>query len=557
MSMQNQHLSFNIRPQAPPPPLFATGTVLTKKQKDKPEKAQTEASGNSKSKQLTALVPSLGKLKKKRKRDADEHAQLHEEEAGRGVAAPSGEKKKKKKMMMSGDAIDYPQANEICAATFSSADSSTSTSMSSCAASNNPTAKLASTKSTTPAFAPSSSASSSTGIYSTTPASVVGAEASHLLLLLDVAKGVSVLDLQRHFACCAPLQVKLLGEWIDCAPSSCKSPPPRGAASLALSSDAAVQRALQKEMAAIPLQGGRTATMRVCDLASSAQQQQQQVMDSKMATLEARAIQACGGGGGGLSGGALASFRHVLRCSESEAAHSAVDEFCALAKSGKPKNPPALLLATLLRHRRMHGGELWLGRLNGKPLPQKEKEHLQSLLDSLDWSSMPADGKLRGNMADNSFKLGLSTKAWGKQNGPYAKFAFKDGFGVWDAASVTRKHKQLWEAAGALIKAIDPSYPWTSVQFNRNFRGSRHRDDKDASHQVATAFGAYTGGELRVFGQEGITDVNTRDRFVRFDGRFEHEVLPYEGTRYSVIYFMLAPPFAVDPTSTEEGIGMQ
>ena len=92
------------------------------------------------------------------------------------------------------------------------------------------------------------------------------------------------------------------------------------------------------------------------------------------------------------------------------------------------------------------------------------------------------------------------------------------------------------------------------MQFNKNFRGSRHRDDKDATHQVATAFGEYTGGELRVHGQEGIVDVNTRDRFVRFDGRYEHEVLPYEGRRYSVIFFALAPPFAVDGTSTEEGV---
>ena len=74
---------------------------------------------------------------------------------------------------------------------------------------------------------------------------------------------------------------------------------------------------------------------------------------------------------------------------------------------------------------------------------------------------------------------------------------------------------------------------------------------------MATAFGDYTGGELRVNGQDGIVDVNTRDRFVRFDGRYEHEVLPYEGTRYSVIYFMLAPPWAVDPSSTEEGVGVR
>jgi len=147
----------------------------------------------------------------------------------------------------------------------------------------------------------------------------------------------------------------------------------------------------------------------------------------------------------------------------------------------------------------------------------------------------------------------LIPEVWGKNNGPYVPFAFKEGFGVWDASSVTQRHRQLWEAASTLIEACDPSYPWTTVQFNRNFRGQLHRDDKDASFQVATAFGEYTGGELRVHSQDGIVDINTRNRFVRFDGRYPHEVLPYEGTRYSVIFFQLQPPWSVDLTSTEEG----
>jgi len=56
-----------------------------------------------------------------------------------------------------------------------------------------------------------------------------------------------------------------------------------------------------------------------------------------------------------------------------------------------------------------------------------------------------------------------------------------------------------------------------------------------------------------VHGQDGIFDVNTRDRFVRFDGRYKHEVLPYVGLRYSVIFFQLEPKWAVDLSSTEEG----
>ena len=61
------------------------------------------------------------------------------------------------------------------------------------------------------------------------------------------------------------------------------------------------------------------------------------------------------------------------------------------------------------------------------------------------------------------------------------------------------------------------------------------------------------GGYLRVHGDRGVRDVNTRNRWVRFDGRYVHEVLPYTGTRYSVVYFQLVPPFDVDPSSTEEG----
>ena len=89
---------------------------------------------------------------------------------------------------------------------------------------------------------------------------------------------------------------------------------------------------------------------------------------------------------------------------------------------------------------------MWLGRVHGKPLPTAEARRLERLLESLDWASMPAEGKLRGEMAEQSFKLGLSTKTWGKQNGPYVPFAFKAGFGVWDAASVTRRRHELWEA---------------------------------------------------------------------------------------------------------------
>ena len=63
--------------------------------------------------------------------------------------------------------------------------------------------------------------------------------------------------------------------------------------------------------------------------------------------------------------------------------------------------------------------------------------------------------------------------------------------------------------------------------------------------------GDYEGGQLRVFGTHGVTDVDTRNRWVRFDGRYPHEVRPYRGTRYSVVFFQLVPPWDVDPDSID------
>ena len=370
----------------------------------------------------------------------------------------------------------------------------------------------------------------------------IATDASHVLIVSGLPPKVTERELRLHFSGCAPMQLTLLNDW--------SSGSPRAAACLALASAHAAKLAFAPALA--HLDDG--AKLNVCGAADADASATPPAMRDMVGALIAKAVAA---GGNALDTPDVSHVvRHLLHAFNTHAAASAaVDDFCAVCKSGQPKNPAQLLLQTLLRHRRQSGGGVWKGRANGRPLPRAEAERLHQLLSGLDWSAMPAEGKLRGAMADQSFKLGLSTKEWAKNNGPYAPFAFKAGMGVWDAASVTKRHRELWEAASALITACDPSYPWTSVQFNKNFRGSRHRDDKDATHQVATAFGDYTGGELRVFGQDGIMDVNTRNRFVRFDGRYEHEVLPYAGTRYSVIFFALAPPFAVDASSTEEGVG--
>lgn len=375
----------------------------------------------------------------------------------------------------------------------------------------------------------------------TSAAGACGLDASHLLLLGPLPHVLDEHALRLRFARAAPLQLTMLGDWGDS-----RRP---GNACLALSSARAVE--LAHRAAAAGLAGG---AIRVLDAGEADAGPDAFGSPPMQALLRELAAEAAT-----FAGPLTREARHVLRCCERAAARDAIDEFRSVCASGKPKAPAALLLSTLLRRRQGAGaGLVWLGRATGLPLPAEPAARLHRLMAACDWAAMPADGKLRGPMADFSFKLGLSTRA-GPPSGPYSPFAFKPATGVWDAASVARKHRALWEAASELATAIDPAFHWTTVAFNRNFKGdgsSRHRDEKDAGPQLAAAFGEFEGGELRVHGQAGAMDVDTRGRYVRFDGRYEHEVLPYRGgDRYSVVFFSLAPPWAVDPASTEEGVG--
>ena len=257
--------------------------------------------------------------------------------------------------------------------------------------------------------------------------------------------------------------------------------------------------------------------------------------------------------------------------------------------AGRPlKNVPANRkeLADALRKELLNADPLfvsrYLGKLTGRPLPAAEAEAVLRILDALDWDAM---GNVRAASIDvqNSFSLGLSTKALAPPpkalsasdvspseadditraralltSDPYrTPFAFKDSVGFWDGGKVVRKHRELYDACMALLHAIDPNFHATSIGFNKNFRGSPHRDEKDAGLQVVCGFGDYEGGNLRVQASGGTADIETRGRYVMVDGRYRHSVQPFQGgCRYSVVFYALEPQCAVLASSTVENIGL-
>ncbi|CAE7590579.1 unnamed protein product [Symbiodinium natans] len=93
------------------------------------------------------------------------------------------------------------------------------------------------------------------------------------------------------------------------------------------------------------------------------------------------------------------------------------------------------------------------------------------------------------------------------------------------------------------------SFKWTSINLNCNYAARRHRDANNFGPSFIQAFGSFTGGELSVWPEDdkstGLSalpsyakqTVDIKRNLVLFNGNTAHEVKPFKGERFSVVYF--------------------
>jgi len=94
--------------------------------------------------------------------------------------------------------------------------------------------------------------------------------------------------------------------------------------------------------------------------------------------------------------------------------------------------------------------------------------------------------------------------------------------------------------------------PFTTISLNKNYAGKLHRDAGNFGPSIGLAIGPFTGGRLRFWpgdSQKGARSskveqvrdepsilLNSKQGVV-FDGNCAHEVEPFKGERYSMIFF--------------------
>lgn len=85
-----------------------------------------------------------------------------------------------------------------------------------------------------------------------------------------------------------------------------------------------------------------------------------------------------------------------------------------------------------------------------------------------------------------------------------------------------------------MMQTQKPDFKFNSISINRNFDGTLHYDRLNCGETHMFTVGDFTGGDLWI--HPGRREA-TLNRCIEFDGRVPHCTYPYDGTRYSIVFY--------------------
>ena len=97
----------------------------------------------------------------------------------------------------------------------------------------------------------------------------------------------------------------------------------------------------------------------------------------------------------------------------------------------------------------------------------------------------------------------------------------------------TYRHKELAQALCKLGRESFPDFPFTSIMVNKG-ACALHVDRNNCGPSMICSLGDHTGGELWQWPGD-VIDVH--DKFQISNGLLPHATLPFEGERYSIVYY--------------------
>ena len=120
---------------------------------------------------------------------------------------------------------------------------------------------------------------------------------------------------------------------------------------------------------------------------------------------------------------------------------------------------------------------------------------------------------------------------------------------------ITRTYENVFKLLCRWLVDNSPSaqypFPFTSISVNYDYGAKAHRDGNNLGVSLTKSFGDFAGGQLLYWGEDdGLSlveklreqdarSIDTRHGMLLFDGRRAHAVAPFQGERYSLVFFTI------------------
>ena len=112
-----------------------------------------------------------------------------------------------------------------------------------------------------------------------------------------------------------------------------------------------------------------------------------------------------------------------------------------------------------------------------------------------------------------------------------------------DYSAITRDRPLLYKLLLDFAKDhVSADIRWNAITVNDNYTCSRHKDKGNEGASLLVGFGNYIGGELMAEDADGVAiahNINSRPLVMNFAESF-HWVTPFEGDRYSLVFYRVA-----------------
>ena len=158
------------------------------------------------------------------------------------------------------------------------------------------------------------------------------------------------------------------------------------------------------------------------------------------------------------------------------------------------------------------------------------------ILDEIDFISGSTRNKMYTNKkgTGGSMLYGLTWKGYLSKTKSRTRSIYK---GLYQT-KVVDDHPELDGILKEYKDIYFPHFDYKQVQLNKNFLAPKHTDSENTGQSILIGFGDYTGGKAVVNFDGNIKKYDVRESYLEFNGsKYEHWVEPFEGTRYSIVFF--------------------